>query len=339
MHWLIILTLLTTIPKDASSDGSTLVVLYSNPNSVLVIHGSGSESVFSINIGIPSQVFLKNGEVWVYDVGTRKVTVYTTEGVFLQEYQTPFQSGEIREFRFIGNTPFFLDKSGMLWSFNQGNWTSITLQESENPLDFFPMNDNILVLDRVHYGFFSTRMELKVYDMGGNLLESHQLPNSIKYGVDLFPVPSANQFLVLDEFNPKVFQVTQQGDSVYTFTFETSGGISIVSSGTGEIWVLNINSLSLIPVEGATKVAEQVTPVPLPLRVTTRPGQLEIWWDRGNIRLFDISGRRIFKQTQGMRHVKLTLNAGIYLLVYKDKDLEIKRKVIVLPKSLGKIQP
>ena len=339
MNWLIVFSLLTTVPKDASSDGSIAVILYSNPNSVLVIHGSGNENVFPINIGTPSQVSLKNGEVWVYDIGTRKVTVYTTEGVFLQEYQTPFQSGEIREFRFIGDTPFFLDRLGMLWSFNQGSWSSFQLQECENPLDFYPMNDNILVLDRVHYGFFSARMELKVYDMNGNLLESHQLPNSLKYGVDLFPVPSANQFLVLDEFNPKVFQVTTQGDSVYTFTFETSGGISIISTGAGEIWVLNINSLSLIPVEGPTKVADQVTSVPLPLRVTTRPGQLEIWWDSGNIRLFDISGRRIFKQTQSMRHVKLNLNAGVYLLMYKDKDLVIKRKVIVLPKSVGNIQP
>lgn len=339
MNWLIVLSLVMTVPRDASSDGNTIVILYSNPNQVLVIQGNGYETAFPIGVGTPSQVSLKNGEIWVYDIETHKLTSYTIEGSIIEEYQTPFQPGEVRELRFIGDTLCFLDRSGLMWFINQGSWTDITLQGCENPLDFYPVNGKIMVLDRIHSGFFSARMELKVFDMNGNLLESHQLPNSLKYGVDLYPLPSANQFLITDEFNPRVFQVTEQGDSVHTFTFETSGGISFVSTGPGEIWLLNINSLSLIPVESPTKVEDKRTSSPLPLRISSRPGQLEMWWNGGRVKLFDISGRRVFEQSINMQHAILNLNAGVYLLVYKNRDLTIKRKVVVLPKSIRNQQP
>ncbi len=335
MVWLITFILTTLTPRDLSVSSGILGVLYTSPNYVDLHSENGQSWEVDLSWGTPSQLVLTDDGFWVLDHSRHLLSRYTLEGILLESYSSPFSMGQVRELEVVNGTPTVLDRNGVLWQLFDGEWTSVSLESLEFPLGFTPLsNGQLLVLDRVHSGFWGMKMVLKHYDLSGTLFESSELPTSLQYGVDLYAVTDSGPYIVLDAFMPQAMRISAQGDSLGIFELPTSGGIAIGGPWQNKLWVITLNNLEPIAIEEPTDVAESPsTPNPSALEVHTLPGKMVLSWTQGEIQVFDILGRKLYQSNRSTHQAELLLRSGIYFVRYQGPTHSFTRKVLIFPKG------
>jgi len=337
MAWLLASFMLWSLtPRDLSSGSGVLGVLYSSPNMVRLQTELGDEWSVSLSPGTPSQLVIRESSVWVFDPSQYLLTEYDFDGIPLQSYAVPLTVGQARDLKVWNQHLTLLGRDGRVWQLVDGEWTFTLLQDLENPLGFTPLShDTLLVLDRVQSGFFGMKMVLKTYQSDGSLVASYDLPSSLYYGVDLYPVTDSGPYLILDAFTPKVMRVSPQGDSLGAFELPTSGGIAISGPWQEKLWVMTLNTLQPIPIAEPTMVTETpVIPSHPSLRIQTAPGKLILSWTEGEVQIFDILGRRLLQsRSSASRNMQLSVKPGIYFVRYHGPREKFVKKILVFPKG------